>query len=71
MGCPKVAPTGVRVLNPAFDVTPSELVTAIVTERGIARQPLARTLARLLAGPEPARAPRSERKAAGRKERRR
>jgi methylthioribose-1-phosphate isomerase len=67
----QVAPTGVRVLNPAFDVTPSELVTAIVTERGIARQPLARTLARLMSGPEPARASRSERKAEGRKERRR
>ena len=67
----QIAPSGVRVMNPAFDVTPSELVTAIVTERGIARQPLARTLARLLTGPEPARAPRPVRKPEGRKERRR
>src|SRR6058998_286260 len=46
----QIAPSGVRVFNPAFDVTPSELVTAIVTERGVARQPLGRTLARLVAG---------------------
>jgi methylthioribose-1-phosphate isomerase len=29
------APTGVRVWNPAFDVTPAELVTAIITDRGV------------------------------------
>jgi len=34
-----IAPTGVRVANPAFDVTPHEYVTAIITERGIARSP--------------------------------
>lgn len=34
-----VAPEGVEVLNPAFDVTPAELVTGIITERGIARPP--------------------------------
>jgi methylthioribose-1-phosphate isomerase len=44
-----IAPGGVRVFNPAFDVTPSELVTAIVTERGVARRPFARTLFRLVA----------------------
>ncbi len=31
------APAGVAVRNPAFDVTPAELITAIVTERGIVR----------------------------------
>jgi methylthioribose-1-phosphate isomerase len=67
----QIAPTGVRVANPAFDVTPSELVTAIVTERGIARQPLARTLPRLFAGAESARPARAERKAEPRKQRRR
>jgi len=46
----QIAPSGIRVLNPAFDVTPNELVTAIVTERGIARQPLGRTLRRLVEG---------------------
>jgi methylthioribose-1-phosphate isomerase len=42
----QIAPSGIRVVNPAFDVTPAELVTAIVTERGVARPPLARTLPR-------------------------
>ena len=46
----QIAPSGIRVLNPAFDVTPNELVTAIVTERGVARQPLGRTLPRLVRG---------------------
>jgi len=32
-----LAPAGVAVLNPAFDVTPPELVWAIVSERGVAR----------------------------------
>jgi methylthioribose-1-phosphate isomerase len=43
----QIAPSGVRVANPAFDVTPNALVTAIVTERGIARAPYDRALARL------------------------
>ncbi len=34
-----IAPTGVSVRNPSFDVTPAELVTAIITERGVARAP--------------------------------
>jgi len=33
------APEGVSVANPAFDVTPAELVTAIVTEKGVVRAP--------------------------------
>jgi methylthioribose-1-phosphate isomerase len=33
------APGGVRVHNPAFDVTPAELVTAIITDRGVFRPP--------------------------------
>lgn len=45
-----IAPAGVRVFNPAFDITPHELVTAIVTERGIARPPYRRSLAKLLKG---------------------
>ena len=31
----RTAPEGVKVYNPAFDVTPAELITAIVTNRGI------------------------------------
>ena len=34
-GGPPVAPLGADVLNPAFDVTPAEYVTAIITERGV------------------------------------
>jgi methylthioribose-1-phosphate isomerase len=34
-GSHPVAPQGVAVYNPAFDVTPAELITAIITERGI------------------------------------
>lgn len=37
----------VRAFNPAFDLTPAALVTAIITERGIARPPLADSLGRL------------------------
>jgi len=40
----QIAPTGIHVANPAFDVTPHELVSAIVTERGIARDPFDQTL---------------------------
>ena len=34
-GSHPVAPTGVVVYNPAFDVTPAELITGIITERGV------------------------------------
>ncbi|MEN6371977.1 MAG: S-methyl-5-thioribose-1-phosphate isomerase [Armatimonadota bacterium] len=37
-GC-AVAPAGVPVINPAFDVTPAEFITAIITEQGIIRPP--------------------------------
>ncbi len=40
------APEGVKVRNPAFDVTPAELITAIITEKGIVRPPFEDTLAR-------------------------
>ena len=43
----RVAPAGVTVWNPAFDVTPARLVSAIVTERGIARPPYGESLADL------------------------
>ena len=38
-GARPVVPEGVPVRHPAFDVTPARLVTAIVTERGLARPP--------------------------------
>ena len=40
----RVAPRGVGVYNPAFDVTPHELVTAVITEKGIAHPPFEPTL---------------------------
>ena len=43
-----VVPDGVAVRHPAFDVTPASLVSAIVTERGIARAPFEASLAALL-----------------------
>ena len=44
-----IAPTGVRVRNPAFDVTPARYVTAIVCERGVARAPYGPALRALAA----------------------
>jgi methylthioribose-1-phosphate isomerase len=41
---------GTPVRNPAFDVTPAELVTALVTERGVAAPPTTASVAALLAG---------------------
>jgi methylthioribose-1-phosphate isomerase len=34
-----IAPAGVAVWNPAFDITPETLITAIITERGVVQQP--------------------------------
>ena len=42
------APEGIAVRNPAFDVTPAALVTAIITERGILQQPDCAGIARLM-----------------------
>ena len=39
LGGRRLAPAGIRVANPAFDVTPASLVDAIITERGVARAP--------------------------------
>lgn len=39
-----VAPEGIKVANPAFDVTPNRYVTAIITERGVARAPYTESL---------------------------
>jgi methylthioribose-1-phosphate isomerase len=41
----RVAPRGVRVFNPAFDVTPPHLITAIITEKGILEPPYERSIA--------------------------
>ena len=41
-------PVGVQTWNPAFDVTPHELLTAVITERGVLRPPFDRELAGLV-----------------------
>jgi len=46
-GCVTV-PEGAEVYNPAFDVTPAANVTAIITERGVLRPPLAESIAKTL-----------------------
>lgn len=46
----QLAPTGIKVANPAFDVTPNRYVAAIITERGIARAPYQESLRRLASG---------------------
>ncbi len=52
-GGAEVAPPGVPVWNPAFDVTPARLITAIVTEAGVARPPFRESLAGLGTGAQP------------------
>nr|BBH88748.1 methylthioribose-1-phosphate isomerase [Thermosporothrix sp. COM3] len=44
-----IAPAGVQVANPAFDVTPNHLITALITERGIAYPPFADSLRQICA----------------------
>ena len=45
----QLAPDGVGVQNPAFDVTPNELIAAIITDRGVARAPFVTSLQGLMA----------------------
>jgi methylthioribose-1-phosphate isomerase len=50
MGGKQIAPDGVRVENPAFDVTPNKYVAAIITERGLAKAPYGESLRNLALG---------------------
>ena len=47
IGGQRIAPEGVEAAHPAFDVTPARYVSAIITERGVARPPYEASLARL------------------------
>jgi methylthioribose-1-phosphate isomerase len=49
IGTMQVTPAGAKIRNPAFDVTPHHLVTAIITERGVCRPPYADSLQRAAA----------------------
>ncbi|MCR4404950.1 MAG: S-methyl-5-thioribose-1-phosphate isomerase [Candidatus Acetothermia bacterium] len=44
----RLAPAGASARNPAFDVTPHEMISAIITERGVLRPPLAEAIADVL-----------------------
>lgn len=48
----RVVPQGAKARNPAFDVTPHQLLTAIVTEKGVIYPPFASNLPRILQGGE-------------------
>ncbi len=48
LGKLRVTPEAAEAINPAFDMTPPELVTAIITERGIARHPYTKSIAELV-----------------------
>ena len=48
MFTPGVAPPGIAVRNPAFDVTPNRYVTAIITEKGVAKAPYVESLAAMI-----------------------
>jgi methylthioribose-1-phosphate isomerase len=46
----RTAPDGIGVRHPAFDVTPNELISAIITDKGIARPPYMESLRKLVVG---------------------
>jgi methylthioribose-1-phosphate isomerase len=48
VGRKRIAPKGVRVFNPAFDMTPPELITGIITEKGVLKPPFEKNLKALL-----------------------
>ena len=47
IGDRKTAPDDISVINPAFDMTPPELITRIITETGIAKQPFEKSIKKL------------------------
>jgi methylthioribose-1-phosphate isomerase len=49
VGSEQIIPDGVTVANPAFDVTPAQYITAIITEMGVAYPPFTKSLAEMVA----------------------
>ena len=47
IGDTKTAPDGIDVINPAFDMTPPELISGIITENGIAKPPFEKSIRQL------------------------
>ncbi len=46
----RIAPEGAQVFNPAFDVTPNRLITAIITDKGIVKAPYEKNLRKIFEG---------------------
>ena len=49
IGDKRTAPDGIDVINPAFDITPPELISAIITENGVAKPPFQESIEELFA----------------------
>jgi len=47
IGDKKTAPDGIDVINPAFDITPPELISGIITEKGVAKPPYEESIKKL------------------------
>ena len=47
IGDKKTAPDDITVINPAFDMTPPELIAGIITEKGIAKPPFEESIQKL------------------------
>tara|TARA_B110000263_G_scaffold85557_1_gene74715 strand:+ start:2548 stop:3588 length:1041 start_codon:yes stop_codon:yes gene_type:complete len=47
IGDKKTAPDGINVINPAFDMTPPQLITGIITENGVAKPPFEESVKKL------------------------
>jgi methylthioribose-1-phosphate isomerase len=47
MGGKRIAPLGIAVFNPAFDVTPHSYITGIITEKGILKAPYRRSISKI------------------------
>lgn len=48
LGGYRIGPEGVNAFNPAFDITPAEYLTAIITEKGVLRPPFGKNIRRLV-----------------------
>ena len=47
IGDKRTAPDGIDVINPAFDMTPPELISGIITENGVAKPPFEQSIKEL------------------------
>ena len=49
IGDTKTAPDDINVINPAFDMTPPELISGIITEKGVVKPPFEESIKKLFA----------------------